>query len=53
MPAISLAAVPGRRHVTVELAAEIERRGFRGIFCGLGSVEIGSMQGSALFFCTY
>ena len=33
MPAISLAAVPGRRQTTVELAAEIERRGFSGIFC--------------------
>jgi alkanesulfonate monooxygenase SsuD/methylene tetrahydromethanopterin reductase-like flavin-dependent oxidoreductase (luciferase family) len=33
MPAISLAAVPGRRAETVELAAEIERRGFSGIFC--------------------
>lgn len=33
MPAISLAAVPGRRKATVELAAEIERRGFSGIFC--------------------
>ncbi len=33
MPAISLAAVPGRRAATVELAAEIERRGFSGIFC--------------------
>ena len=33
MPAISLAAVPGRRQGTVELAAEIERRGFSGIFC--------------------
>ncbi len=33
MPAISLAAVPGRRARTVELAAEIERRGFTGIFC--------------------
>jgi alkanesulfonate monooxygenase SsuD/methylene tetrahydromethanopterin reductase-like flavin-dependent oxidoreductase (luciferase family) len=33
MPAISLAAVPGRRQATVELAAEIEHRGFSGIFC--------------------
>ncbi len=33
MPAISLAAVPGRRQSTVELASEIERRGFSGIFC--------------------
>ena len=33
LPAISLAAVPGRRAATVELAGEIERRGFSGIFC--------------------
>lgn len=32
-PALSLAAVPGRRAQTVELAAEIERRGFSGIHC--------------------
>lgn len=33
MPSVSLAAVPGRRSRTVELAAEIERRGFAGIYC--------------------
>lgn len=33
MPAISLAAVPGRRQRTVEIATEIENRGFSGIFC--------------------
>ncbi|MFT5530894.1 MAG: alkanesulfonate monooxygenase SsuD [Candidatus Poriferisodalaceae bacterium] len=33
MPAISLAAVRGRRQQTLEAAAEIERRGFSGIFC--------------------
>lgn len=32
MPAVSLAAVPGRRKVTLELAGEIERRGFAGIY---------------------
>ncbi|HCD26322.1 MAG TPA: hypothetical protein DER02_02300 [Gammaproteobacteria bacterium] len=31
-PAISLAAVPGRRIKTIELAKEIEKRGFSGIF---------------------
>lgn len=31
-PAISLAAVPGRRAKTLEFAAEIERRGFSGIY---------------------
>lgn len=33
MPALALAAVPGRRRATVELAREIERRGFQGIYC--------------------
>ncbi len=33
MPAISLAAVPGRRMPVVEAAAEAERLGFTGIFC--------------------
>jgi alkanesulfonate monooxygenase SsuD/methylene tetrahydromethanopterin reductase-like flavin-dependent oxidoreductase (luciferase family) len=33
MPALSLAAVAGRRKATVELATEIERRGFSGIYC--------------------
>ena len=33
MPALSLAAVPGRRAGTVQIAAEIEQRGFSGIYC--------------------
>ena len=33
MPAMSLAAVPGRRKATLELARQIERRGFAGIYC--------------------
>lgn len=32
LPALSLVAVPGRRRLTVDLAREIERRGFGGIF---------------------
>ena len=32
MPALSLAAIPGRRKATLALAPEIERRGFQGIF---------------------
>ena len=32
-PAVSLAAVPGRRAATLDLAREIERRGFAGIYC--------------------
>ncbi|MEK7692878.1 MAG: LLM class flavin-dependent oxidoreductase, partial [Chloroflexota bacterium] len=32
MPALSLAAVAGRRAATIELAQEIERRGYGGIY---------------------
>lgn len=32
LPAVSLAAVPGRRRRTIEIAREIERRGYAGIF---------------------
>ena len=33
MPALSLAAVPGRRRRTLDLARKIEELGFSGIFC--------------------
>lgn len=33
LPAVSLAAVPGRRAATLELAKEIEQRGFSGLYC--------------------
>lgn len=33
MPAVSLAAAPGKRRWTVDLAREIERAGFAGIYC--------------------
>ncbi len=44
MPAIALAAVPGRRRAILEVGREIERRGFSGIYCasfgdGLGLCE--------------
>ncbi len=32
LPAVSLVAVPGRRQATLELARDIERRGFAGIY---------------------
>jgi alkanesulfonate monooxygenase SsuD/methylene tetrahydromethanopterin reductase-like flavin-dependent oxidoreductase (luciferase family) len=32
-PALSLAAMPGRRRATIDLAKEIERRGFPGVYC--------------------
>src|SRR5438552_4695454 len=31
LPALSLVAVPGRRHVTLDVAREAERRGFAGL----------------------
>ncbi len=33
MPALSLAASPGKRAAVVELAVDIERRGFSGVYC--------------------
>jgi len=33
LPAVALAAMPGRRRATLELACELERRGFDGIYC--------------------
>jgi alkanesulfonate monooxygenase SsuD/methylene tetrahydromethanopterin reductase-like flavin-dependent oxidoreductase (luciferase family) len=32
LPAISLVAVPGRRRMTIDIARDIERRGFSGIY---------------------
>ena len=32
LPALSLVAVPGRRRLTLDLAGEVERRGFSGIY---------------------
>ncbi len=32
-PSLSLAAMPGKRLATIELAQEIERRGFAGVYC--------------------
>ena len=44
MPAVSLAAVPGKRARALEMASEIERRGFPGIYC--------PSLGDALGLCT-
>lgn len=44
MPAVSLVAVPGRRNRTVELAREIEQRGFTGVYCP-------SIMGDAISLC--
>lgn len=48
MPALALAAVPGRRKWTVELAAEIERRKFQGIYCA----SFGDSMGLCLSMAT-
>jgi alkanesulfonate monooxygenase SsuD/methylene tetrahydromethanopterin reductase-like flavin-dependent oxidoreductase (luciferase family) len=50
MPALSLAAVPGRRNATLELAGEIEKRGFTGIYCP--SMSDGMALCEALAFAT-
>ncbi|MGI8550442.1 MAG: LLM class flavin-dependent oxidoreductase, partial [Dehalococcoidia bacterium] len=44
MPAVSLAATPGRRRAALDVGQELERRGFSGIYCtsltdGLGLCE--------------
>ena len=44
LPAVSLAAVPGRRSKTIEMAQEIEQRGFPGIY--------GPSLGDSLSLCT-
>ena len=43
-PAVSLAAVPGRRKATVDMAKRLEEEGFSGLYCpslgdGLGLCE--------------
>lgn len=48
LPAVSLAAVPGRRRRTLELAKEIERRGFEGIYCPSFGDGVGLCEALAL-----
>jgi len=57
MPAVALAAVPGRRRATLDLAREIERRGFSGIYCasfgdGLGLCEALALATERIAFGT-
>src|SRR5438874_12371265 len=57
LPALSLAAVPGRRAKTLELAREIEARGFTGIYCpslgdGLGLCEALALTTKSIRFGT-
>ena len=48
MPAVSLAAMPGRRRATLDLAREIERRGFSGIYCPSFGDALGLAEALAL-----
>ena len=48
MPALSLAAVPGWRMATLELAREIERRDFSGIYCPSFGDAMGLCQAIAV-----
>jgi alkanesulfonate monooxygenase SsuD/methylene tetrahydromethanopterin reductase-like flavin-dependent oxidoreductase (luciferase family) len=48
LPAVSLAAVPGRRRATLDLAREIERRGFSGIYCPSFGDGVGLCEALAL-----
>jgi alkanesulfonate monooxygenase SsuD/methylene tetrahydromethanopterin reductase-like flavin-dependent oxidoreductase (luciferase family) len=57
LPAVALAAVPGRRNAILELAREIERRDFAGIYCasvgdGLGLCEAIALVTSRIPFGT-
>lgn len=47
-PAVSLAAMPGRRQATIALAQEIERRGFAGIYCPSFNDGVGLCEALAL-----
>jgi alkanesulfonate monooxygenase SsuD/methylene tetrahydromethanopterin reductase-like flavin-dependent oxidoreductase (luciferase family) len=48
MPAIALAAVPGRRNATLDLAREAERRGFAGLYCATFGDAMGLCHALAL-----
>ncbi len=48
LPSVALAAVPGRRKRTLELAQEVERRGFAGIYCASFGDAMGLCEAIAL-----
>jgi len=48
LPAVALAAVPGRRRATLDLARELERRGFQGIYCASFGDAMGLCEALAL-----
>jgi alkanesulfonate monooxygenase SsuD/methylene tetrahydromethanopterin reductase-like flavin-dependent oxidoreductase (luciferase family) len=47
-PAVSLAAVPGRRKATIEMAQRLEREGFSGIYCPSYGDGVGLCEALAL-----
>ena len=48
LPAVALAAVPGRRRKTLDLAQEVERRGFSGLYCASFGDGVGLCAALAL-----
>lgn len=48
MPAVALAAMHGRRRATLELAQELERRGFSGLYCASFGDALGLCEALAL-----
>ena len=48
MPAVALAAVPGRRRSALELASECEKRGFAGLYCASFGDAVGLCEAIAL-----
>jgi alkanesulfonate monooxygenase SsuD/methylene tetrahydromethanopterin reductase-like flavin-dependent oxidoreductase (luciferase family) len=57
MPALALAAMPGRRRATLDLAQDLERRGFSGLYCasfgdGLGLCEALALVTERIHFGT-
>jgi alkanesulfonate monooxygenase SsuD/methylene tetrahydromethanopterin reductase-like flavin-dependent oxidoreductase (luciferase family) len=48
LPAVALAAVPGRRRATLELARELEKRGFAGAYCASFGDAVGLCEALAL-----
>jgi alkanesulfonate monooxygenase SsuD/methylene tetrahydromethanopterin reductase-like flavin-dependent oxidoreductase (luciferase family) len=48
LPAVALAAVPGRRRATLELARRLEERGFAGLYCASYGDALGLCEALAL-----
>jgi alkanesulfonate monooxygenase SsuD/methylene tetrahydromethanopterin reductase-like flavin-dependent oxidoreductase (luciferase family) len=48
LPAVALAAVPGRRRATIDLARELEQRGFAGAYCASFGDAVGLCEALAL-----